>query len=285
MSSGSLDYRTDPWLRTPEPLLWLGGSGHETRGDSSYSFNAATRSDKPHACLQFTLAGQGYYQDCNGRSALPVGWAWFNRIPGEFEYGYHPASPRPYELVYLSLAGPVATEWHERITRTFGHVLQLGIDSAVAPLMLSIAHAVEANTLPDRYLQSAQLYQLLMTLYSTLNRSRLNMAPRVTRALELIATHAGDAAFGVTQLAGMLDCSREHLARLFVAAIGVSPNDYLTQHRLRLAARALRSTDEKLESLARRCGFSGANYLVRTFREHIGATPAKFRKQPWIVGP
>jgi len=211
--------------------------------------------------------------------------AYFDRIPGPFEYGFLPGARRPYEHVFVSLAGPVARRWHGRVVRQFGNVLNFGRQSPVAALMLAIAHSAESGTLPDRYLLSGQLYQLLMTVFSTLRVSRLNTTPRATRAVELITTHAREALFNIEALAERLDCSREYLTRQFTSAVGVSPSDYLTQHRVRLAATELRTTSDKLDAVARRCGFSGANYFCRVFKQRTGATPAEFRKRVWLVMP
>jgi AraC-like DNA-binding protein len=120
---------------------------------------------------------------------------------------------------------------------------------------------------------------------STLSRSRVATTPRVQRALSILSRRAHDPTLGVQDLAEEVGCSREYLARQFRAATGVSPSDYLTQQRLRLAARRMRSGDEKLEAIARACGFAGANYLCRVFRQRVGVTPAQFRRQPWMAGP
>jgi AraC-like DNA-binding protein len=273
------------WIRTDEPLLWLTGAGQETRSTTDYYYDASGRSDRPHIVLQYTLRGQGFYQRDGKRSVLEPGTAWLDVIPGPFEYGFHADSPLPYELVFVGLSGPEAMGWYQRLAGSFGHVLDVGLDSPVGVQMLAIAHARDSGRLPDRYVLSGMIYQLLMTLFSTLNRTRLSTSPRVVQALQLIAEHAADPSFGVNRLAQLMDLSREHLARFFLAATGVSPSDYLTQHRLRLAAQALRGTEEKLESIARRSGFSSANYLVRAFRQRVGTTPARFRRQPWLTGP
>lgn len=149
--------------------------------------------------------------------------------------------------------------------------------------MLSIAHAREAGTLPDRYILSGQLYQLIMTIYSTLRSSRVNTSPRVSRAVELITQRAAEHGFDVEKLAAELDCSREYLSRQFRSVMGVSPGEYLMQHRIRLVARLLRQKNDKLDAIARQCGFSGANYLCRAFRKQVGVTPAQFRARPWMV--
>lgn len=274
-----------PWVRTGEPLLWFGGGGHEVRTSADYFFDAVRRPDRPHACLQLTLAGSGFYENHRGRFSLPVGTAWFDVIPGPFRYGYSPQAREPYELVHVSFTGPPAMRWHRRIVDAFGSVLSFGPGNAVAPLMLAITRAHAAGTLRDRYLASAQLYQLLMTLFSALSQNRLATAPRLARAISLIDQRATDISFNVQTLAEQLSCSREHLARLFRAGMGVGPLDYLTQHRLRLVARELRQSDDKLERIARRCGFSGANYLCRTFRKHTRISPAEFRARPWMTLP
>lgn len=268
-------------MRTAEPLFWLAGCGHETYGSPGYYYNASRRPDRPHATLQLTLAGTGFYQTTAGRHLLTPGRAFFAVIPGAFEYGYEPGSTRAHELVFVSLQGEQAMQWYERITARFGPVLDLGRGSAVAEQMLSIAHAQEAGTLPNRYETSALLYQLLMTAYSTLSSARSLTSPRVSRAIELILDHATDADFNVETLAKRLGCTREYLARLFRKATGIAPSDYLLQQRVRLVSRALRETDEKLDLIARRCGFSGANYLCRAFKKQAGVTPDRFRQDRW----
>jgi len=272
-------------IRTGEPLLFLNGAAHETRGGTKYHFDCRKRRDSSHVNLQLTLAGEGFHQDRRGRSVLPAGVAYFDQIPGPFEYGFNPGARLPYEFVFVSMSGPVVQRWHRRITREFGHVLNFGRQSPVAALMLTIAHSAESGTLPDRYLLSGQLYQLLMTVFSTLRVSRVNTNPRVARAMELVESHARDPAFNIEAIAARLDCSREYLTRQFSAAVGASPGDYLSQHRVRLGAMELRTTSDKLDAVARRVGFSGANYFCRVFKQRTGATPAEFRRRVWMVMP
>ncbi len=281
---------TSAWLRTQEPLLWLGGVGHEFR-DATYRYDARLRSDQPHVVMQLTLAGTGFYESPRReRTLLRTGSAFFDIIPGPFRYGHAGEIDkgtdvqRTYELVFVSTRGPVATRWARRIIRAFGNVLHFG-DNSPAPLMLDLVRRHESNALGDRYVMSGLLYQLYMTIFSTLSASRVATEPRVGRALALITGRATDPSFNVMALADALDCSREYLTRRFRAATGVSPSDYLAQHRVRLAAAALRSGDDKLEAIARRSGFSNANYFCRVFRKQVGVTPATFRARPWMAMP
>lgn len=280
-----------PWLRTREPLIWLGGLGHEFR-DATYGYDARLRADQPHVVLQLTLAGTGFYESRRREHALlRTGSAFIDVIPGPFRYGHAGEIDkgtdvqRTYELVFVSMHGPIATRWARRIIGAFGNVLHFGEAATPAPLMLDLVRRHETGTLGDRYTMSGRLYQLYMAIFSTLSTSRVATEQRVSRAIAIITQRATDPAFNVTALADELDCSREYLTRRFRSAAGVSPSDYLAQHRLRLAAAALRTGDDKLETIARRSGFSNANYLCRVFRKHIGVTPAAFRAQAWMAMP
>lgn len=270
----------DAFMRSNEPLMWLGGAREEWRDEISYYYDARKRRDRPHVVIQLTLAGCGFYRKGGRTHLLRPGMAFIDRIPGRFEYGFSPESEGAYHLVYVTIAGSVAMRWMSRIHRTFGHVLDFGDDRTVADQMQAIAHQSEQPLRVDRYLASAQVYALLMQIHSVLMRSRMQQATRVTLAISLIERHASEAGFNVERLASLVQCSREHLTRQFHDATGVSPSTYVSQHRLRLAARELRREGDKIDAIARRCGFSGANYLCRIFRARFGLTPAQYRAAP-----
>jgi AraC-like DNA-binding protein len=273
---------TTAWARTAEPLIWLGGAGHEIRRDSSYWFDCARRPEPSHLVLQLTLRGAGYYRRGRTGTLLTPGMAFLDVIPGPFQYGYPPEGREPYELVFVGFRGSAVDGWRRRIARSFGNVVNVGLEGRTASQMLALARGGRDNI--DRYLMSAKLYQLLMTLLSELSHHRA-ADTRMNRALERIAAGAPDPAFTMNALAEEMGCSREHFSRRFRAATGVGPRDYLIQHRLRLAGRMLREGDQKLETIARVCGLGSANYFCRLFRRRVGVTPAQFRAQPWLAGP
>jgi AraC-like DNA-binding protein len=271
-------------IKTTEPLMWLNGASVETRySEREYHFDCRKRPDALHAVLQLTLSGAAYYERGGKRLLVTRGMAFIDMIPGNFRYGYADEGKQPYHQVFVSMKGDVVERWCKRIVRNFGNVLDFGATNAIQPLMLAIAHQHKEKTLRDRYLISAQLYQLFMTVLSVLNQSRMAGAPMVALALQVLDRRGREPSFNVEAWAQELDCSREHLSRQFRTGTGVSPLDYLTQHRLRLAARDMRATSDKLDLIAARCGFAGANYLCRVFRKQYGITPDQFRAQEWLL--
>jgi AraC-like DNA-binding protein len=83
--------------------------------------------------------------------------------------------------------------------------------------------------------------------------------------------------YGIDDLADQLQVSKHHLIRLFTAAAGVSPGQYLIHVRMLHAKLLLQSQENTpLEIIAGACGYSCANYFTKAFKKHIGMTPTQY---------
>ena len=76
-------------------------------------------------------------------------------------------------------------------------------------------------------------------------------------------------------LASAVGMSREHLHRLFRAALGVTPGQYLRLCRVALARRRLRAGD-RIAEVALACDFADQAHFSRWFRRYLGVTPRAF---------
>ncbi|MFE4057077.1 AraC family transcriptional regulator [Streptomyces sp. NPDC059096] len=101
--------------------------------------------------------------------------------------------------------------------------------------------------------------------------------PVVGRALRLIQ---GEPArpWTVASLAGACGVSRAGLARRFTELVGEPPMAYLTGWRLATAADLLRGTDDTVEAVARKVGYSGSFALSAAFKRVRGVSPQEFRR-------
>ena len=79
------------------------------------------------------------------------------------------------------------------------------------------------------------------------------------------------------QIATAVGLSPFHFLRLFAAALGVTPHQYLVRARLRRAAQLLAETDRPITDVALDVGFADLSNFVRTFRRAAGASPREFR--------
>lgn len=84
--------------------------------------------------------------------------------------------------------------------------------------------------------------------------------------------HLGD----VARAAGY---SPHHLHRLFTAAYGETPHDYLTRLRLAEARRLLETTDMSVTDVCLAVGFSSLGSFSSLFRRHVGRPPTSYRRR------
>jgi AraC-like DNA-binding protein len=73
--------------------------------------------------------------------------------------------------------------------------------------------------------------------------------------------------------------SRGHFYRLFVQHLGVTPDVYACQCRMRLAVKLLTGEPQMaIGDVARACGYTGQSHFNRHFRHHLGVTPKQYRQ-------
>ncbi len=100
--------------------------------------------------------------------------------------------------------------------------------------------------------------------------------PIVKQAMILMHSHL-EADWTVQRLAESVMLSPSRFAARFGAAIGESPMLYLTQCRMNLASRLLKQTNESVEAIAQRTGYSSLPAFNRTFKKYLGSPPSTWR--------
>jgi AraC-like DNA-binding protein len=86
-------------------------------------------------------------------------------------------------------------------------------------------------------------------------------------------------AWTVGELAQEVALSRSAFAARFRAAVGESPQSYLTRTRLAYGARLLQDTDASLAQVAARAGYSNEFSFGKAFKRMFGLAPGAYREQ------
>lgn len=82
---------------------------------------------------------------------------------------------------------------------------------------------------------------------------------------------------GLPRLLAIAAVSHSHFARSMQTHYGMTPIRFITDLRLRLAAKLLATTSDTVTDIAARCGFSSQSYFTRCFRRTHGMSPRQFR--------
>ena len=104
-------------------------------------------------------------------------------------------------------------------------------------------------------------------------------AGKVAAAKEYLQTNCHNAALSIAKLAQNAELSEVYFRKLFQGQYGMTPSRFLMTARLERAKTLLREPFLSLEECALQSGFSSLSYFCRVFRQEVGTTPAKYRKQ------
>ncbi|WP_187671087.1 AraC family transcriptional regulator [Zestomonas carbonaria] len=172
--------------------------------------------------------------------------------------------PRLVQLMHTEGAPP------ERYRAVYGCPAELGADRYA----LSFDAAVLAK--PSRHAAPE-----LLRIHESLARRQLAEVERldlVRQVRELIAELLVNGGATLEQVASRLDMPPRRL-RERLAMAGVRFNDLITDYRCRLAKELLLKTDERIEVIVERTGFSEPSTFYRAFKRWVGETPVEFRRR------
>lgn len=121
-------------------------------------------------------------------------------------------------------------------------------------------------------------YALLHDLYGKMERS--DYTPKYAKirpAVDHLRAHYTEPV-RVSDLAALCGYSEAHFYTLFQGLMGVSPLAYRTGLLVQRAIRELLETEDSVDVIAARLGFSSANYFCRVFSRTVKKTPGEIRR-------
>jgi len=158
-------------------------------------------------------------------------------------------------------------------------------DPATQQLMtLLVADANEGHTTERLYTDYlAQALAVRMLLLGTQTKPQTNVRtasalPKhvLRRIIERMRSFSSD--LSLQALASESGYSRVHFIRMFKAATGYSPHNYLLNLKLERARELLKNPSMSLIDIALDCGFSSHSHLSRLFHKIVGVTPSAYRR-------
>lgn len=158
----------------------------------------------------------------------------------------------------------LADETGRRVAGTTAHDMSVGCQ-VKAVIYLAIARHLEHLT--------DDLVEISWTRFQA-------MGPLMP-ALRIIDSQLGQA-LSNRELAFACAMSENHFIRRFRQTVGLTPASFIQQKRLAEAAQMLLYTDESIDAIALKTGFTDRFYMSRVFRRSMGHPPATYRRLPRI---
>ena len=94
----------------------------------------------------------------------------------------------------------------------------------------------------------------------------------------IVAQHISDSTFNVDRLAELLNLGRTTVYNRTKAIMGISPNMYIQNERLRIAANLLLEGEYTVGEISDKVGFSDSTYFYKCFKSKYGVAPSRYGK-------
>ena len=227
--------------------------------------------------IHYVLKGHGYFQVHGTTYRLGEGDA-FLICPDELIY-YEADKKDPWTYTWIGFQGVKIREYLERTSLLTTPVFHYGHDDRIR---LCHEKMFEANQLASNrdLIMNSILYEYLFLLVRKFPKEHISPQEKqivyVEEALRYIEScYAQD--ISIQSIAKDLGLDRSYLHRLFKAATGFSPQEYLLDLRIRKACSLLVKTDLSVAIIALSVGYEDTLYFSRLFKRKKGISPSSYR--------
>lgn len=252
------------------------------RAPAAYDFDNRHRSVA--GLFQYTLAGEGRFDDGHTEHAVPPGTAMLIEIPSPTRYRLPRGDGARWRFLWVMLGGDAGLYHVRRLVARHGSLLALPESSPPLDTLRELhAALVEDRPLDDLSINLAA-HRFLLELDRTLGEPREAVPEPVRLAQRAIDARYSDPTLRVDDLAEAAGFSKYHFCRLYRQSTGVSPYTALLDRRMRAALDLLTTTPTPIKQIARRCGFKDVSWFGATFKRLMGTPPAAVRRRHRDLG-
>ena len=134
----------------------------QTISSARYRWGCEDRGDKPYVIIQWTLSGEGIYENRHGAVPVPAGHAFIAIVPERSSYYYPPTAQEAWIVTWINLYGSFACELARKFRAEFGPVIPLAARGATAAALRRLLTLTAQADSRDRYRVSLQAYAFLL---------------------------------------------------------------------------------------------------------------------------
>lgn len=222
--------------------------------------------------IHYVINGRGFYNN----NPVETGQG-FLIMPGNIEE-YHADPKDPWELLWVVSEDPKMKD----LFATFHAHPKTGIFSF--DYLEAARHTADSILLmPQRVVNCAQMLELFLSVYKHQDCGVL-CSPEQTRTESYVNFTVNyihlnyQSPITIGELTELLGVSQPYLFRIFKAATGKSPKEYLGDYRILQAKKLLKETNLTIGEIASSVGYPDALAFSKFFSRRQGISPQTYRK-------
>ncbi|MCB9207342.1 MAG: response regulator [Ignavibacteriales bacterium] len=128
------------------------------------------------------------------------------------------------------------------------------------------------NKLRTKYLKEAEINPKEVAVYSVDKKF-------IEKAINFVEEHLDDEKLSVEEFADNMAMSRTQLYRKFIGVLGVKPNEFIRNYRIKRAAELIKQNFGNIAQVAFEVGFNDPAYFAKCFRKVYKINPFEFEKK------
>ncbi len=203
----------------------------------------------------------------------------FLMVPGKVYY-YGSEGGETASVVWFSFNGRRAEEYVSAMGLSYGEpVAELGMESMekLRASVLRMCELAESGDVHARIL--SELYGAIGYFAAEKRRERSSKANDYVKKALTFIEHSYSDYITVSDIVEHLSLNRSYFTKIFRLHTGYSPQQYLTEYRIRKASELIRTTELKFNEIAKCVGIREEYYFWRLFRRTVGTSPSEYKKQ------
>lgn len=123
----------------------------------------------------------------------------------------------------------------------------------------------------------ANLAQIVISHILTEEMLKPDSGEAVTKAVAFIKENL-EKDLSIKLISQSIHVSKSVLYKKFRDRFRCTVGEYLNKERVEYAVQLLNTTPLSMEEISQKCGFSSASYFTKIFKQHMGVTPLKYKK-------
>jgi AraC-like DNA-binding protein len=230
--------------------------------------------------LVFITKGQGVFETETGTQRITAGTVFF-LFPGVW-HRYRPDEQSGWEEYWIGFKGNYPESLMNKSFFSKDHpFIHTGHDEYLQSLWHQLIERIELGTNGYQQIISGIALQILGLLHTRTvhkNKSDESDYSPVAKAKFLMNESIGEK-MNMHQVAASMFMGYSCFRKLFKKELGLSPNQYLLDIRIKKAKELLLSTDFSINEIAGKTGFESIYHFSKFFKQKNKLSPSLFRKQ------
>lgn len=256
----------------PNPYIYLAQLGWEKCNPGYSYFNC-----RDLYLIHFIYKGRGMLKIDDTTYELQEKDAFY--IPPNVSATYTADSEDPWHYYYFAFNGSFASELIHRTVFRDSYCTTMSDNTLMQLITDANAHINRSRAADIGGIE--QLFRLLSILLRADDQSKYTISPQhqyISQIQRYIQLHFAET-LRISQLADQFNINRSHLYRMFKNCIGMGPEQYLIDFRMKQAKRLLDNGKMSIAEVAQTVGYNNYTNFYTNFQKHTGITPREYQRQ------